>query len=156
MLAWLLYQLVQRCSTMSESGPQVNFSRVKSPFLQGGLLFCITVPVFQDALWKEVCFAWLQWRRATVLPNYPQVKTNGIVPMQLMAFEILQIIPDSIWRSVSYPSAPEGALNLSPSLLSCSWNNLYCFCQGKAKGRRGRKEPTCKHSWRMRQHGFIF
>jgi len=53
------------------------------------------------------------------------VKANGIAPMQHTASEVLQIVPDSIWRSVSYPSVPEGVLNLSPSLLSCSWSNSY-------------------------------
>lgn len=40
--------------------------------------------------------------------DHSAVRTNGIAAMQRVALEALQIIPGSIWRSVSDPSSPEG------------------------------------------------
>lgn len=120
----------------SESGPWVNFTQVKAHFPQGDP-FCLVLPAFGGGAWKAGS-AWLWQGRAPTLPTGFLVM-HGLVPVPHVVFEVVQITPDTIWRPIPCPSALEGVCNLNPRLLSCSWNNSYCFCQGEGAREEGER-----------------
>lgn len=64
------------------------------------MIFCVILPAFEDAVGRRHAVpGWPPHAATIVLPNYTDI---GIASMWSMALEVLQIIPASTWRSLSY------------------------------------------------------